>query len=104
MTSGAQRSWSVIGQVESEAGDVIMVNPGEMHDGMPVDGSARGWRILYLDPNMVAREMADEATDGELIVRPVARDPRLAKHVVRLFAQVENPAPDPFAADESLLR
>ena len=41
MTSGAQRSWSVIGQVESEAGDVIMVNPGEMHDGMPVDGFAR---------------------------------------------------------------
>jgi AraC-like DNA-binding protein len=38
-----------------------------------------------------------------LIVRPVARDPRLAKHVVRLFAQVENPAPDPLAADESLL-
>src|SRR6267142_2304622 len=73
MSSGAQRSWSVIGQVESEAGDVIMVNPGEMHDGMPVDGSARGWRILYLDPIMVAREVADEAADGELGVLPVAR-------------------------------
>lgn len=104
MTSGAQRSWSVIGQVESEAGDVIMVNPGEMHDGMPVDGFARGWRILYLDPTMVAREIADEATDGELIVRPVARDPQLARHVVRLFAQVETPSPDSLAADESLLR
>jgi gentisate 1,2-dioxygenase len=46
MTSGAQRSWSVIGQVESKAGDVIMVNPGEMHDGMPVDGSPRGWRSI----------------------------------------------------------
>jgi AraC-like ligand binding domain len=68
MTSGAQRSWCLIGQVESEAGDVIMVNPGEMHDGMPVDGFARGWRILYLDPTMLAREIADEATDGELIV------------------------------------
>jgi AraC-like DNA-binding protein len=104
MTSGAQRSWSVIGQVESEAGDVIMVNPGEMHDGMPVDGFARGWRILYLDPTLVAREIADEATDGELVVRPVARDPQLARHVVRLFTQVENPAPDGLAADESLLR
>jgi AraC-like DNA-binding protein len=104
MTSGAQRSWSVIGQVESEVGDVIMVNPGEMHDGMPVDGFARGWRILYLDPTMVAREIADEATDRELIVRPVARDPQLARHVVRLFAHVENPSPDSLAADESLLR
>ena len=45
MTSGAQRSWSVIGEVESQAGDVIMVNPGEMHDGAPM-GGARGWRII----------------------------------------------------------
>ena len=89
MTSGAQRSWSVIGQVESEAGDVIMVNPGEMHDGMPVDGVARGWRILYLDPTLVAREVADETIDGGLVVRPVARDPQLARHVVRLFASEE---------------
>ena len=104
MTSGAQRSWSVIGQVESEAGDVIMVNPGEMHDGVPVDGCARGWRILYLDPARVAREVAEEATDGEMIVRPVARDPQLARHVARLFAQMENALQDNLAADESLLR
>jgi AraC-like DNA-binding protein len=103
MTSGAQRSWSVIGQVESEAGDVIMVNPGEMHDGMPVDGCARGWRILYLDPTLIVREIADEPTDGELIVRPVARDPQLAGQVIRLFAQVESPSPDGLAAEESLL-
>ena len=42
MTSGAQRSWSLIGLVESEAGDVIMLNPGEMHDGVPVGRFARG--------------------------------------------------------------
>src|SRR5262245_51761747 len=59
MMSGAQRSWSVIGEVEAEAGDVIMVNPGEMHDGAPL-GGARGWRILYLDPALVAREIAEE--------------------------------------------
>ena len=32
---GAQRSWSGVGHVEASAGDVIMVNPGEMHDGAP---------------------------------------------------------------------
>jgi AraC-like DNA-binding protein len=104
MTSGAQRSWSVIGQVESEAGDVIMVNPGEMHDGIPVNGSPRGWRILYLDPALIAREIADEATEKELIARPVARDPHLARQVARLFTLLETPAPDRFAAKESLLR
>src|SRR5215469_14017980 len=87
MTSGAQRSWSVIGQVESEAGDVIMVNPGEMHDRIPVDGVARGWRILYLDPALVAREIAEEPMAAALIVRPVARDPRLARDVVQLFTR-----------------
>jgi AraC-like DNA-binding protein len=102
MTSGAQRSWSVIGQVESEAGDVIMVNPGEMHDGMPV-GAARGWRIMYLDPALVAREIADEAGGAELVVRPVARDPQLARHVGRLFSRVETRAHDSLAAEESLL-
>jgi AraC-like DNA-binding protein len=103
MTFGAQRSW-IIGQVESEAGDVIMVNPGEMHDGMPVDGVARGCRILYLDPGLVAREIADETTDAELIVRPVARDPQLARDVIRLFAELERPAQDGLAAEESVLR
>lgn len=58
MTSGAQRSWSVIGHVESAAGDVIMLNPGEMHDGRSADGSARGWKILYFDPVVIARELA----------------------------------------------
>ena len=103
MTSGAQRSWSVIGQVEAEAGDVIMVNPGEMHDGMPAGSFARGWRILYLDPTLVAHEIADEAAGEELIVRPVARDPQLARHVLRLFARLSSAVPDSLAAEESLL-
>lgn len=102
MTSGAQRSWSAIGQVESVAGDVIMVNPGEMHDGAPIGGGARSWRILYLDPALVAREVGDDANAGELMVRPVARDAQLASRVVRLFAQLEQGCPDPLAVEESL--
>jgi AraC-like DNA-binding protein len=35
MLSGAHRSWSGVGHVEAQSGDIIMVNPGEMHDGMP---------------------------------------------------------------------
>jgi hypothetical protein len=102
MTSGAQRSWSVIGEVESQAGDVIMVNPGEMHDGAPM-GGARGWRIIYLDPALVARELANEGIGSELVIRPVARDPHLATHVVRLFKQLEAATPDQLVAEESLL-
>jgi AraC-like DNA-binding protein len=103
MTSGAQRSWSVIGQVESAAGDVIMVNPGEMHDGIPAGNFARGWRILYFDPALVAHAIADDADGGEVVVCPVARDGELTRQVVRLFTQVERSAPDGLAAEESLL-
>src|ERR1035438_4307662 len=45
---GAQRSWSGFGHVNASAGDVIMVNPGEMHDGAPLQGNPREWRMLYL--------------------------------------------------------
>ena len=83
---------------------MIMVNPGEMHDGMPVDGVARGWRILDLDPAVVAREIAEETTDAELVVRPVARDPQLSRDIVQLFAALARPAQDGLAVEESLLR
>jgi AraC-like DNA-binding protein len=112
MTSGAQRSWSLVGHVESEAGDVIMCNPGEMHDGIPLKpgtrnrepgGHARGWRILYFDPALVASDMSQEAT-GELIVPPVARDRRLSNMVARLFTHFERDPPDTLAVEEDLMR
>lgn len=40
---GAHRSWSGVGAVEAAPGDCIMVNPGEIHDGIAVDGGTRGW-------------------------------------------------------------
>lgn len=103
MTAGAQRSWSVLGNVESEAGDVIMVNPGEMHDGVPVQGSPRGWRILYLDPALVARELEVEGVSREVTLRPVARDAAFARHVARFFSLIEDPKTEGLALEESLL-
>src|SRR3546814_9824655 len=43
ITEGAQRSWSGRGAVEAACGQLITVNPGEVHDGKPV-GPARSWR------------------------------------------------------------
>jgi len=102
MTSGAQRSWSVVGSVESEAGDVIMCNPGEIHDGVPVARAARGWRILYFDPSFIAGEISSEER-GEMTVPPVVRDPRLASAVAQLFRDVESGIPDSLAVEERLM-
>jgi len=102
MTLGAQKSWSVVGQVESEVGDVIMVNPGEIHDGAPIE-RVRGWHILYLDPSLLVREMAEGSTASDLVIRPVARDPQLASSVVRLFEELKSTTRDGMLVEEILL-
>jgi AraC-like DNA-binding protein len=82
--SGAQRSWSGIGLVESLPGDVITVNPGELHDGHPVDGAVRRWRIIYFDPKALSGQFMDVPQETEF-VSPSLTDPNLGRWVNRLF-------------------
>lgn len=91
ITAGAQKSWSGMGTVESAVGDVIMVNPGEVHDGSPI-GGARGWHILYLDPGLVMRELADEIGRGDVAFQPVAQDRALAGQVMKLLSALASDA------------
>lgn len=56
---GAHRSHSGRGMVEAGPGDMIMVNPGEVHDGMPIGDAGRSWRMLYFDPACIARASLD---------------------------------------------
>jgi AraC-like protein len=100
---GAQRSWSGVGLVSASAGDVIMVNPGEMHDGVPLDSNPRRWRMIYIDPVAMAREVEEETVGPVEIVRPVACDPLLAGHFARLFACLTAPQSDRLAEEENLL-
>jgi AraC-like DNA-binding protein len=95
ITFGGHRSWSGIGQVDAVAGDVIMVNPGEIHDGAPMQGESRGWRMIYLEPSLLPRAVE--------VIYPVARDPLLARHFNRLFAALSAPQPDLLAAEQNLL-
>jgi AraC-like DNA-binding protein len=84
LEDGAQRSASGRGQVEAFAGDVITTNPGEVHDGQPLGGPSRRWRMLYLEADAFASMM--EGVQGEVeITRPVMRDPALAAAVHRLI-------------------
>jgi AraC-like DNA-binding protein len=62
IVSGAQRSWSGLGAVEAGPGDLITVNPGEVHDGAPI-GPARTWRMLYFAPPVLA-DLARDVADG----------------------------------------
>ncbi|HDR8930801.1 AraC family transcriptional regulator [Burkholderia vietnamiensis] len=104
IVSGAHRSWSGRGQVDALAGDAIMVNPGEMHDGMPIDaGTGRRWRMLYLAPALVAGIAAEEGIGGVELANPAVRDERLAAAFARLHARVVAGNTPHLARDEALV-
>jgi AraC-like DNA-binding protein len=102
---GAQRSASGRGTVEAYAGDLITTNPGEVHDGRPLGGPSRRWRMLYLEPQALA-SMTGGRTDVEF-TRPVFRDGRLLQALQRLFEHLDDwrcGRCDALAADEALVR
>lgn len=101
MTFGGHRSWSGIGTVEAQPGDLILVNPGETHDGAPLAGQPRGWRMVYLNPGHLAAHLKPAQTRD--VVRPVARDPLLAARFATLFAALTSEPADALAAEEQLL-
>lgn len=89
IVSGGHRSASGRGVVEARANDAIMVNPGEVHDGSPLDERGRAWRMLYFEPSMltgVARELTGAVAREIELTQPVARDPLLKRRFDRLFA------------------
>jgi AraC-like DNA-binding protein len=98
---GAHRSWSGRGQVEARAGEVITVNPGEVHDGAPLAGTSRRWRMLYLDPRLVSA-----AWDGgpAEFARPAAAAPRTAACFAHAFAMATTPAAESLAVEEAVAR
>jgi AraC-like ligand binding domain/Helix-turn-helix domain len=100
--AGAHRSWSGIGPVEVREGDVIMVNPGEMHDGMPVGGRPREWRMLYFEPSLLGSALRDDGIAFVESVRPAVHDPLLADSVANLFRAATTLAPSALAIDERL--
>lgn len=89
--SGAQRSASGRGPVEAFRGDVITVNPGEVHDGAPIDGEPRTWAMLYFDPDRVA-EIALDLSEGRSadleLADPVRSDSQAAMLLLAAFRSI----------------
>jgi AraC-like DNA-binding protein len=85
---GAQTSASGRGRVEAFAGDLITTNPGEVHDGQPLGGTSRRWRMVYFDPGVIAAEVGQHGSDIEL-ERPVLRNARLERVLRHLLNRIE---------------
>lgn len=91
---GAQKSMSGRGIVEAEAGDVITVKPGEVHDGLPLSENGRSWRMLYFDPGALADTFltfTDSGTDKAELAHPAIRDATTAKYFLSLFRAMTDP-------------
>ncbi|WP_142846656.1 AraC family transcriptional regulator [Telmatospirillum sp. J64-1] len=100
---GAQSSASGRGLVEAVAGDLITVNPGEVHDGHPLGGQGRAWRMLYLEPELIGASLAEMgANPGREFPLPVLQDRTAVRHFRTLFASLLRPDA-PLAREGALL-
>jgi AraC-like DNA-binding protein len=109
---GAHRSASGRGEVDARAGDVITSNPGEVHDGRPIGGAKRLWRMLYLEPAAFAPLADDGAPSFDIeLTQPVIEDRPLQQALWSLFTRLghwsaaEGPrGSEMLACDEALAR
>lgn len=103
---GAQRSASGRGPVDAGPGDVITVNPGEVHDGSPIGRGGRFWRMLYLDPALIAA-LSDQLTEGGEkdfeFFAPVVQGSPLVPLLHRLFTELSDGAGDASGSVEERL-
>ena len=91
---GAQKSLSGRGIVEAQAGDIITVNPGEVHDGTPLGENGRAWRMLYFEPAALAdtiKDLTEGVADSVELSQPVVRDPVSATRFFSLFRAMTGP-------------
>lgn len=105
LEQGAQTSASGRGQVDAQAGDLITTNPGEVHDGRPLGGPSRRWRMVYLEPAAMQSLLAapgSPATPQLELTRPVIQDPRLGQALRQLFKHLDT-GTDALACEESLV-
>jgi AraC-like DNA-binding protein len=102
--AGGHGSFSGRGHVEAGPGTFISVNPGEVHDGRALGRRARSWRILYLEPRLLAVLLADVAGSDATFefTHPVFADPGLRTDFDAAFAHTRGG--DAMSCESAMLR
>lgn len=104
MSFGAHRTWSPSGLVQAGAGDVVTINPGEMHDGVPIEAQPRAWKMLQFEPALVVREIGSELRGAPELATPALRDRAVKARLEYLFRLVTAAGSESLALEEALLR
>lgn len=101
MDEGGQVSASGRGQVQALAGQIITTNPGEVHDGRPIQQHARSWRMVFVTPECLAGLVGQPEVE---LFRPVLDDAALRQVFDQLFLHWNaEPTADEKIAVEELL-
>lgn len=84
------------------AGEIVVLNPGEVHDGMGADAEGWAYRMSYLPPEAV---LLGQEGCGELpfFREPVIRDSWLADRYSRLHSTVTDSLADRLTRDSFFL-
>lgn len=103
--AGAQRSMSGRGMVEAGPGMVITVNPGEVHDGLPIGEGGRSWNMLYFDPDALQDIVRGLGRgDGQFeFHHPVFDKHGLSRRFACLYHAMAGAPEDALAAEETAL-
>jgi AraC-like DNA-binding protein len=81
---GAQSWRGRGGNVDAYQGAIINTVPGEVHDGRPIGGTPRIWRMLSVEPSAMGLLTRADARTPE-IISPIIHDRELAHSLGRVF-------------------
>ncbi len=105
MEQGGHRSASGRGPVEVLAGHVLTHNPGEVHDGVPLQGRDRCWVMLHVEVNLLPSLGGCSGDGGDADVaftHPVLSDQVVVgqlQHLLKVWSQR-----DPLDLEDGLTR
>jgi AraC-like DNA-binding protein len=103
---GVQRFWCRGGTYDSTAGDVIVINPGETHDGRSGAAGGYAYRMLYVAPAIMRTTLHSESGSDctEIgVARPIISDTVLAARLTRAWLALAK-RPNTLVGDELLTR
>lgn len=98
-----------LGELKSEAvvhaGQIALINPGQVHSGVPVGRRHVTYRMLYVDEDLVqtaARDLQERPARLPEFRRVVVDDPQLQGRLMQLCRRIAHPG-DPMETETLLL-
>ena len=94
MVAGAQDSVYGPKKRITEAGDLMLTNPGEVHDGTPIDDQGRAFRMFYFQPHILyetARDLGAAWSDSTELAPSATKDRQLVRSLHRLHEAYLDP-------------